>query len=183
MNKNLKHKSKMISYALRHKPEEFGIVLDENGWVDLDVFLRAVKVTREDVDSIIAQSEKKRFEIVGNRIRATYGHSIEKKIEFEPAEPPDVLFHGTSEQAYAHIQKEGLKPMNRQYVHLSSDFETAQRVGLRHGKNSVIVMYIDAVQMHKDGFKFYHSANDGTWMCEHVPPKYNTKAVLVVESE
>ena len=37
------------------------------------------------------------------------------------AEPPDVLS----------ILREGLKPMTRQYVHLSADIETALSVGAR----------------------------------------------------
>ena len=30
------HLSKLLSYILRHKPEEYGIVLNENGWTNVD---------------------------------------------------------------------------------------------------------------------------------------------------
>lgn len=30
------HLSKLLSYILRHKPEEYGIVLDENGYTSVD---------------------------------------------------------------------------------------------------------------------------------------------------
>ena len=62
--------------------------------------------------------------------------------------------------------------MNRQYVHLSSDKATAEKVALRHDKKVVVILTVNSGQMHKDGFKFFHSANDGTWMCESVPTKY-----------
>ena len=157
MNKDLKSASKTISYALRHKPEEFGIKLDNEGWTDFDAFCKALAehkpptyVDRELVEKIIAESVKKRFELADGKIRATYGHSTDGKIEFKESAPPNVLFHGTSRAAYKHICKDGLKPMSRQYVHLSAD----------------------AAKMHSDGFKFFHSANDGTWMCEKVPSKY-----------
>lgn len=178
MNKNLKDTSKAISYALRHKPEEFNLKLDKEGWVDFDVFCKAlaehkptIYVDKETIEKIIAESDKKRFELVDGKIRATYGHSIDTKIEFKESIPPNILFHGTSHKAYDLICKEGLKSMNRQYVHLSVDAATARKVGSRHDRNPVILV-IDSSRMYSDGFKFFHSANDGTWMCESVPSKY-----------
>lgn len=175
--------SKTMSYALRHRPEEFGLILDKEGWVDVKTFCAAlagrkggVSLTEEDIAQIIAGSEKKRFEISGGKIRATYGHSTENKIEFSPAVPPAVLYHGTSNMALDSIRKDGLLPMNRQYVHLSSDAATARKVGERHDRNPAILT-VDAAKMHADGMKFFHSANDGTWMCEKVPFRYVTKIV------
>ena len=179
--------SKTISYALRHRPDEFGLKLDAEGWVHISDLTKAASsnlgfaIGREHIEKIIALSEKKRFEISGDRIRATYGHSFDSKIEFKPVEPPEFLYHGTSESAYKIIEKEGLKPMNRQYVHLSSDVDTAEKVGQRHDKKQVIILTVNSGQMHKDGFKFFHSANDGTWMCEVVPTKYILQHVLIVK--
>ena len=34
--KDLKHISKFLSLVLRHKPEEIGVAMDANGWVDVD---------------------------------------------------------------------------------------------------------------------------------------------------
>lgn len=170
--------SKTISYALRHKPEEFGLTLDNEGWVDIDVFIEAfanhshpIHISENDIKAIIDSSEKKRFEISNGKIRATYGHSTKSRIEFSETVPPDILYHGTSHKAIDNIRHEGLKPMNRQYVHLSSDFKTAIIVGSRHDKNPIILT-IDSKRMHLDGFKFFHSAHDGTWMCEKVAPEY-----------
>lgn len=184
-NNNVKL-SKTISYALRHRPEEFGLKLDSEGWVNISDLISSLKshspstsVTKEDIDTIINESEKKRFEISGEKIRATYGHSVERKIEFEESVPPDKLFHGTSFEAAKKIyaDKEGILPMERQYVHLSSDVDTAIIVGKRHMKHcagDVVLFTVDAKRMHDDGFRFIHSANDGTWMCDRVPFKYIT---------
>lgn len=170
--------SKTISYALRHKPEEFGLTLDNEGWVDIDVFIEAfakyrqpIHISENDIKAIIDSSEKKRFEISNGKIRATYGHSTKSRIEFSETVPPNILYHGTSHKAIDNIKHEGLKPMNRQYVHLSSDFKTARIVGSRHDKNPIILT-VDSKKMYLDGFKFFHSAHDGTWMCEKVTPDY-----------
>jgi putative RNA 2'-phosphotransferase len=65
--------------------------------------------------------------------------------------------------------KDGLKPMTRQYVHLSPTEKIALTVGKRHGKP--IVLYIDAKNMYEEGFKFYLSENK-VWLVGKVPVKY-----------
>ena len=79
--------SKEISYALRHAPWEYELEMDEDGWVSIEQLLDALhrerewkSITQEDIQQMIDISEKKRHEIVGNRIRAFYGHSIPMKI-------------------------------------------------------------------------------------------------------
>ena len=70
--------SKTISYALRHRPDEFGLNLDAEGWVSIKDLIKAASsnlgfaISQQDIEEIIARSEKKRFEISGDRIRATY---------------------------------------------------------------------------------------------------------------
>ncbi len=179
MNKKDIQVSKAISYALRHNPKEFGITLDSEGWVDMSILLAALHAARidtslEQIKRIINESEKKRFEIKGDRIRATYGHSIEQKIEYTPQEPPTVLYHGTTHKAYmeiAGLSGKGLKPMGRQYVHLSSDIKTAITVGKRRDPNPV-VFAINARLMYDEGVEFYHTGNDTTWLCDSVPKYY-----------
>lgn len=178
MTKNEVKASKTISYALRHNPAEFGITLDKEGWVDIGLFIAALMrngcvVTRNQIQKIIVESDKKRFEIRDNKIRATYGHSVEQKIEYTTAVPPAILYHGTSHKAVEKIMggMEGIVPMNRQYVHLSSDLKTAIKVGRRHDEIPVILS-IDASGMHQDGHSFFHTANDTTWLCMKVPVSY-----------
>lgn len=43
--------------------------------------------------------------------------------------PPDILYHGTGEKYVSSIDKEGLLPKSRLYVHLSKDEDTAVNVG------------------------------------------------------
>ena len=131
--------SKEVSYTLRHAPWEYELELDENGFVLIEQLLNSLNslneygrnVTREDLEYIIANSDKKRHEIVGDKIRALYGHSVPNKIEKIPGLPPDILYHGTAKRFVDSIMKEGLVPMKRQYVHLSVDTSIATLVGKR----------------------------------------------------
>ncbi len=93
--------SKEISYALRHAPHEYGLILDDQGWISVDQLISALNghgrfACVEDIEKMIQISEKKRHEICDGKIRALYGHSVDKKIIKEPMKPPDILYHGTA---------------------------------------------------------------------------------------
>jgi len=71
------------------------------------------------------------------------------------------------------IDRIGLIPKSRLYIHLSADIETAVKVGSRHGKP--VVYRILSGQMQKEGYVFYRSVN-GVWLTKEVPVKYLEKA-------
>ena len=173
---NLTKLSRFLSFVLRHRPEEIGLSLDENGWADVDELLKAINrdrhtMTLETLQEIVATDDKQRytFNSDGTKIRASQGHSIKVDLELTAVEPPDVLYHGTASRLLPLIEEKGLEPQNRQYVHLSSDIETAIKVGSRHGKP--VVLTIDAKQMQADGHAFYLSENK-VWLISHVAPRY-----------
>ncbi|MFF2728400.1 RNA 2'-phosphotransferase [Streptomyces sp. NPDC058008] len=166
--------SKYLSKHLRHQPERIGIRLDPHGWVAVDELLRAcnqrgMALTREELDHVVAVSDKQRFAVEGDRIRANQGHSVTVDLDLPPAEPPAYLYHGTVAKVLAAIRAEGLRPMNRHHVHLSPDRETAVRVGARRGVP--VVLSVDAGAMHRAGHLFHVSAND-VWLTDAVPPRF-----------
>jgi putative RNA 2'-phosphotransferase len=161
-----------ISYLLRHNPED--LTMDKNGWVNVNELLHKLNITKFILDSIVDTNDKKRYSYNEDMtlIRANQGHSINVDVELEQKIPPVILYHGTSPDYIKSIMKDGLNKMNRQYVHLSSDIETAINVGKRHSKrNEPIILIIDCKSMVKNGYKFYLS-NNGVWLTDHVPQKY-----------
>lgn len=170
--------SKEVSYALRHAPWEYELELDDEGFVPVDQLLVALNegsnwerpIVVDDLEEIIRTSDKRRHEIVGDEIRALYGHTTPKKIAKKTAEPPSVLYHGTARKFLEAILQEGLKPMSRQYVHLSVDMDTARRVGSRRDAKPVILR-VDSELAAEDGLGFY-VGNDKVWLADEVPVKY-----------
>lgn len=170
--------SKKLSYALRHEPWRYELELDEHGWADIDQVLQALRddrpqwrdLNRADLERVLANATKKRHEIVGDRIRASYGHSIPGRLARTPAVPPNILYHGTPRRALSKIERSGLKPMSRQYVHLSPTIRVAREVGSRRDKQAVILR-VDATRAHADGIPFY-AGNDIVWLADTVPPQY-----------
>ena len=170
--------SKKMSYMLRHCTDPFYIDLN-GGWADVNKIIRALKerypdVTRSVVEQIVAQDEKGRYSFndSGTKIRANQGHSIAVDVELEKKTPPAVLYHGTGEKYASSIDEQGLIPKSRLYVHLSSDVETAKKVGSRHGKP--VVYTVDCAAMTADGYQFYLSANN-VWLTKEVPIHYLNK--------
>jgi putative RNA 2'-phosphotransferase len=122
-------------------------------------------------EEIVRTDNKQRYSCNDDKtlIRANQGHSIPVDVELEKLEPPEYLYHGTGEKYRNSIDKEGLKPKSRLYVHLSADTDTAVNVGRRHGRP--IVYRVSSGAMQKAGYEFYRSVN-GVWLTKEVPARY-----------
>ena len=168
--------SKFLSLVLRHRPESIGIALDAEGWTDIDALIAAANksgraLTRTMLDEIVATNDKRRFAISedGTRIRANQGHSVSVELGYEPAEPPEILLHGTVAKVLDSIRREGLKKMKRHHVHLHEDLATATAVGARRGKP--VLLRVLARQMHKAGHVF-HLTENRVWLVDAVSPEF-----------
>lgn len=170
--------SRFLSMILRHKPEVIGITLDEHGWASVSELIEGVSRTRtfnmQILEQIVAEDEKQRYSFNEDRtlIRANQGHSIPVDVELDEVVPPEILFHGTGEKYTESIDKQGLIHKSRLYVHLSGDRETAEKVGMRHGKPVIYV--VKSGRMYRDGYRFFRSVN-GVWLIDHVPVCYLEK--------
>lgn len=169
--------SRYISLILRHKPEVIGIALDSHGWAEVDALVRGIQQTkapafsRETLEEIVRTDSKQRYAYNEDhtQIRASQGHSIPVDVELKKVRPPEFLWHGTGEKYTASIEKHGLIPKSRLYVHLSRDMDTAIAVGKRHG--TPVVYQVASGEMGRDGYGFYLSAN-GVWLTKEVPPEF-----------
>lgn len=152
--------------------------MDKEGWVSVSQLLGNLHkegkymVTLDDLKEVVSTDSKGRYSFKDNfkYIRANQGHSTPLvDLTFKEFTPNGVLYHGTPLKSLDSIRKEGLKPMQRQYVHLSKDYDTAKMVGNRRGDS--VVLIISADEMYKDGVKFYESEN-GVVLVEYVNHAY-----------
>lgn len=118
MNTKLTALSKFVSFVLRHRPESIGLVLDAQGWADLDALVvgaqkKGEPLSRENLQAIIASNDKQRFQVSddGRHIRAVQGHSSPQVSVSRPAKrPPAVLYHGTADRFVEAINKQSWFP-------------------------------------------------------------------------
>ncbi|HBP19268.1 MAG TPA: RNA--NAD 2'-phosphotransferase [Planctomycetes bacterium] len=172
-----KQLSRFLSLILRHRPQDHDVVLDAEGWASLAEVVAAVQrgghpeVDAPAVREVVAtvEPDKQRFSLRDDEIRANYGHSLDERIGQAVAVPPGELYHGTPEGVVATILAEGLLPMSRQYVHLTTSLDIARRVGGRRGRP--VLLRVDAAAAHAAGVVFYR-ANETFWLVDRLGPEF-----------
>ena len=166
------HKEKRLAYLLRH---DKNYPLYPNGWREIADLVEHHGFTKQELCEIVVTSSKRRFEFSSDvsKIRAFQGHSVNVDLGLEVTTPPDLLYHGTDRSSVDSILANGICRMERQYVNLSADIATAEKVGSRRGGDAV-VLCVDARRMFTDGSGFWLSGN-GVWLVENVPPRYIKK--------
>jgi putative RNA 2'-phosphotransferase len=166
--------SRFLTYLLRHRPKEYPLVFDTHGfaeWRDIVEMVqeRFYDVTEEQIKDVVTDSEKKRFELRDDKVRATYGHSFPVDFGAEFKEPPPKLFFGTARDLAQSMLRHGLKPRDRQYVHLSVSAEEAEAVARRHDPAPAIII-VDAQSAHAEGVRFHQSGP--LFLVDFVPAKF-----------
>ena len=166
--------SRFLSFLLRHRPRDYPLSFDRQGfvsWSDLreQVESRFPDVTEEEIRDVIAGSDKQRFEMREDKVRATYGHSFPVDIGVESIDPPPRLYHGTARDLAQMVLREGLKPRGRTYVHLSASLEEALAVGRRRDPNPAVLV-VDSLAAHSSGIRFY--ASGPLYLAGEIPPKF-----------
>ena len=196
-DKDLAKLSHILSYALRHNPLKYTLVLDKEGWTSISELLIALSlhhdhhhhsnrwlchIEKQNLEEMIARSDKVRFKIKDDKIRALYGHSSSSfisftKIQKTASKPPDILYHGTSPSAAKNIMSEGLRPMIRQFVLLSTGKHTALQVGklktiLKKEEHQPVIIAISAIEAYNTGVYHYYQASDSVWLSDYVHPNF-----------
>ncbi|MDR7482954.1 MAG: RNA 2'-phosphotransferase [Armatimonadota bacterium] len=171
--------SRLLARVLRHKPEDVGLTLDAEGFVELGALARALaaqpgweEITAGEVASVAA-ADPRRYELRDGRIRARYGHTVQIQAPGTPALPPEWLYCGVPWGALAEIRAAGLRPGARQYVHLATTPAEAAAVARRHA-DDVVVVAVRARPAHDAGIVFWR-AGPQLYLTGPLPP-----AVLLI---
>lgn len=151
--------SKWMAYVLRHNPTRYGLDADKHGFVDLEAFItisrrRYPQASEETLRKLIEMGTGSRFEVDGNRLRARYGHSIPVEPSSQPIQPPAVLYFGLEAMRLPAVLAVGLKPLDRQLLHLSDRVEDAWAMIRRKTQHPAVVR-IDAARAHAEGIAFH----------------------------
>lgn len=171
-------KSKKLTYVLRHHPEELMLELDPRGWVSLAEVADKLGVEKyEIVSEVFRPQDKQRFELSedGQYIRATHGHSVPGKFyRGQERVPPDFLFHGTTTAFASLIWQQGLLPVKRQYVHLTTNPVVARFKAEKRGRrvgDTGTVFTVDTRRARAiDQVEFYQTVG-GIWLSTPIPPR------------
>lgn len=170
--------SRFLTWALRHEPREAGLNIDSHGWVDAYDLTTAAQdqyewVTPRHVAAVVSTDEKGRFEVAGDRIRATYAHSDDldvtiTDVSISDDSIPNVLYHGTATENVPDIKNSGLEPMSRKRVHLTDSQYVAVNTGERHSDDvTVFTISVPCVESHAETIE---QRGDVVYVASRVPP-------------
>lgn len=165
--------SKELSWLLRHGARGAGVAIDPAGWVAIADVLRALKMTRAQLDDAVANNNKSRLTVDGGRIRACQGHSLECGVSLDALEASWAIhdgagrvWHGTAAAVVPSIAAEGILPQRRTHVHLAPTLGSA--VGKRAQVD--VMLGIDPDRLRAAGITLYRAQN-GVILARRIPPE------------
>jgi putative RNA 2'-phosphotransferase len=172
---------RIMAGVLRHFPEKLGVMVDGHGWVDISEFVEAIGGSRsgfhwlrdEHIEAIALTDPKGRYQIDGGMVRATYGHTIDVRLDDLPPAEIDEFYYPVTEEEIDIILEGGLNPIDRRNVHLSGTMEKAIEAGKVRTENPLILR-IDGKKAMEDGVKIYR-AGKAVYVTEHIDAQYISK--------
>jgi putative RNA 2'-phosphotransferase len=173
---------RMMALILRHQPEKFGLTMDGRGWVDLDGFVNAILDARpnyarwlrkQHIVALVETDEKGRYQIDGGMIRATYAHSVNVNLDDLPEAQVDHLYFPVSEEEQDMVLEAGLRPSDRNKIHLSATPEKAYSAGRVHIADPLL-LEID-VKKASDAGNFIFRAGKSVYITDAVEPEHLAK--------
>ena len=173
---------RMMAGILRHFPERFNLPMDGRGWVDLEEFVNAIRNSRqnyqrwlrkEHIQALVETDEKGRYQIDGGMVRATYAHSVNVNLDDLPEANVDKLYFPVSEEELDLVLETGLRPSDRNKIHLSATPDKAYSAGRVHNPDPII-LEID-VKKATDAGNFIFRAGKSVYITDVVEPEVLSK--------
>lgn len=169
--------AKILPYCIRERPDEFGLVPDNEGWISIKELLcalheedgfRGVKLAVIKEAALILK-EKENIEIQEKRIRII---PAQKKWGTPPAleNPHTIIYHAVRSKGYPRIKEHGLVPTKRQWIILSITRQMAERLGKRLGPDTVI-LEIEARKALEKGTNLFTSG-DQLILADYIAPEF-----------
>ena len=180
---------RIMAGVLRHFPEKLGIMVDGHGWVDISEFVEAVGGSRSGfqwlrehhIEAIALTDPKGRYQIDGGMIRATYGHTIDIRLDDLPPAEIDEFYYPVTEEEIDIILEGGLNPIDRKNVHLSGSIEKAVEAG-KVRTEEPLLLRIDGKKAKADGVQIYRAGKD-VYITDRIDAKYISKAEVITNEK
>ncbi len=171
--KSVRHLSKFLFYVLGRRPDEFGLVLDSNGFVKVKTLLKVVSeedgwkyVRRAHLEELLIVLPNPLVELKENLIRAKSRNNLPQQIQVDT--PPTSLFICVRRKAYPRVIEKGISPSGDSDVILSSNQQMAMRMGKRIDQAPVLLT-IHTRKAAEKGACFYQTG-DLIYIANSIPP-------------
>ena len=121
-------------------------------------------------EAIANADTKGRYQVEGEMIRATYGHSIELELDLPTDDIPEALYWPCDPETVSTHMEYGITAGDRKHVHLSKTISNAMEAGYVRISRPAI-LEIDTTRAIADGFTIWR-AGTTVFLCEEMPSEY-----------
>ncbi len=164
---------RQMAGILRHG--KYDLPMNDRGFVRTRDLISAIKehnprmhwLRPHHVEALVETDPKGRYQISGDSIRATYGHTIDVDLKLPTDNIPDELYYPASEDEADIILEVGLMPSDRAKVHLSLTYQDAYNAGSVRLEQPVILA-IDVDRCFDEGYDIGR-AGKTVFLCDQVP--------------
>ena len=177
-DRELDHLGRVLTGILRHFPDRYGLTVDPQGWVALPEAVRAIGRKHPAyhwlrVSHLVAIAEtdaKGRYEVRDDRVRATYGHTVDVDLDLPTENIPERLYFPVTSEEASIVLEVGLRPSDRKKVHLSKTAEDARNAGSVRTPEPII-LEIDAARARTEGLVI-KKAGKTVYLVDQVPAAF-----------
>ena len=142
--RQLESLARMLAYMLGHHPDEFGLVLAEDGSIPLKELHQALSrepgwgfVRRHHLDQVVSLMQPPAFAVEEERIRALQSGPRPRRRPGQP--PPPLLYLAIAPKMHERVWQEGLKAAAGRELLLARTPDTALKLGKRRAPTPVLV--------------------------------------------
>ena len=161
-----------MQYILERHPDEFGLVPDDQGFVRIKDFLRAISeepgwgyVRRSHIQEVCITFRDDTFFLDHDRIKAK--HVYASAMRTPEVIPPKLLYHCVRRKAYPVVCEKGIFPMGQHHVFLCTTKALAQRIGFRRDPKPVLLT-VHALKASQQGIVFSQQG-ETIYLVDEVP--------------
>jgi putative RNA 2'-phosphotransferase len=177
-DRELDHLGRILTGILRHFPDRYQLTMDAQGWVSLPQIVRAISQKHPmyhwlRVQHLVAIAEtdaKGRYEVRDERVRATYGHTLELELDLPTEDIPDRLYFPVTVEESGIVLEVGLRPSDRKKVHLSKTADDARAAGAVRTPEPII-LEVDAKRARGEGIVI-QKAGKTVYLVDQVPATF-----------
>jgi putative RNA 2'-phosphotransferase len=174
-DRELDHLGRVLTGILRHFPDRYGLSTDAHGWIELGAIARAISqrhpvyrwLRPQHLVAIAETDAKGRYEVREDRIRATYGHTLEIELDLPTEDIPAQLYYPVTAEEAAIVLEVGLRPSDRKKVHLSKTAQDATAAG-KVRTPEPIVLEVDARRAQAEGIVIMR-AGKTVYLVDRIP--------------
>ncbi|OPL16218.1 MAG: hypothetical protein AVO38_09140 [delta proteobacterium ML8_D] len=165
--RTLKRLDKTLFAILGQQPDAFGIVLDKGGWISIKEVHRALNeetgmshITQRCLIQFFSLYKPEKFECKEKCVRVKPELQRPDLTIYNEARPPELLYVSIRPKAHAHVIARGLQSSNnRTWVVLSTEKDTALKIGRRRDRDPIIAE-IKALKSSEAGVVFRKAGKD-----------------------